>query len=75
MDFSARENLELVRNIFATKDVPLSFLARIKDQREFHRPDWDSVKASSNNPDLAEFDDYFDFVTAKVSLMKALWDE
>lgn len=75
MDFSSPENLELVRNIFAAKDVPLTFLAMIKDQREFHRPDWDSVKTSSNNPNLAEFDDYFDFVVKQVNSMKTLWEE
>ena len=55
-----------MRKIFAAKDVPLNSW-QIKDQREFHRPDWDSVKTSSNNPNLAEFDDYFDFVVEQVN--------
>lgn len=67
------ENLDLLRNIFGAKQVPLQLLEKIKDQREFHRPDWDSVRASSNDPDLAEFDEYFDFVVKQVGLMKALW--
>jgi hypothetical protein len=75
MNLGSPENLELVRHIFAAKEVPLGLLGKIKDQREFHRPDWDSVRASSNNPDLAEFDDYFDFVVERVSSMKALWEE
>jgi hypothetical protein len=75
MSLSSPENLELIRHIFAAKEVPLKLLAKIKGQREFHRPDWDSVKASSNNPDLSEFDDYFDFVVEQVNSMKALWEE
>jgi predicted nucleotidyltransferase component of viral defense system len=69
------ETLDLARNIFAAKQVPLSLLGRIKKQREFHRPDWDSVKVSSNDTNLGEFDYYFDFVVEQVSLMKALWEK
>jgi len=76
MDFSSPVNLELTREIFAAKEVPLKFLGRIKDQREFHRPDWDSVKASSSEEEEVEdFDYYFDFVAKRVKSMKALWEE
>jgi len=75
ISFSSAENLELVRHIFAAKDVPLGLLGKIQNQREFHRPDWDSVKTSSNDENLAEFDTYFDFVVAQVNSMKALWEE
>lgn len=64
-----------MRHIFAAKEVPLGLLGKIKNQREFHRPDWDSVKTSSNDDKLAEFDFYFDFVAEQVSSMKALWEE
>jgi predicted nucleotidyltransferase component of viral defense system len=74
-DFNRPENLELVRHIFAAKEVPLGLLGKIRDQREFHRPDWDSVKTSSNDDNLAEFDVYFDFVVEQVNSMKALWEE
>jgi hypothetical protein len=74
MDFSAPANLELTRQIFEAKEVPLEFLGRIKDEREFHRPDWDSVRASSSE-DVEDFDYYFDFVTRLVESMKALWEE
>ena len=74
MDFSLPGNLELARQIFAAKDVPLKFLDRIKDQREFHRPDWDSVRASSSQ-EVKNFDYYFDFVARRVESMKALWEE
>lgn len=74
MDFRSPGNLELTRQIFAAKAVPLEFLGRIKDQREFHRPDWDSVKASSSE-EVEDFDFYFDFVAKRVESMKTLWEE
>lgn len=75
MRFDSTENLELTRHIFAAKEVSLSLLDNIKRQREFHRPDWDSVKISSNDEKLAEFDSYFDFVIERVNLMKTLWEK
>ncbi|MGO8719618.1 MAG: nucleotidyl transferase AbiEii/AbiGii toxin family protein [Acidobacteriaceae bacterium] len=75
MKLNSPENLDLGRNIFAAKEVPLSLLGKIKDQKEFHRPDWDSVKTSSNDGNLAEFDAYFDFVVEQVNSMQALWKE
>lgn len=75
MSLNSPESLDLVRHIFAAKEVPLALLGKIKNQKEFHRPDWDSVKASANNDALAEFDDYFDFVVQQVNSMKALWEE
>lgn len=75
MNLNSPENLDTVRHIFAAKDVPLRLLGEIKDQKEFHRPDWDSVKISTNIIELGEFDDYFDFVVGQVNSMKILWEE
>ena len=75
MNLNSPENLDLARHIFAAKEVPLKLLGKIKNQKEFHRPDWDSVKISSNNDELAEFDYYFDFVVEQVNSMKTLWEE
>lgn len=69
------QNLDLIRHIFAAKEVPLRLLEKVKDQKEFHRPDWDSVKASSNDDKLAEFDVYFDFVVEQVKSIETLWKE
>ena len=63
----SQENKKLLRHIFAAKDVPLDFLQLIAAQREFHRPDWDSVRLSINNDKLKEFDFYFDFVVEEVT--------
>ncbi len=74
MDFASAENLELARQIFAAKEVPLGLLANIGAFREFHRPDWESVKTSTKG-ELESFDYYFDFVLDLVKSMKSLWDK
>lgn len=68
------ENEQLLRHIFAAKDVPLEFLQLIAAQREFHRPDWDSVRLSINNDNLKEFDFYFDFVVEEVAALGVIED-
>ncbi len=45
--FGAAEQLELTRRVFAAKDVPLLLISYVSNQREFHRPDWPAVQASS----------------------------
>jgi hypothetical protein len=66
--------MDLAKNMFAAKKVPLRLSAGIRDQREFHRPDWPAVAASVAGP-LKEFDFYFDFVVDQVEALKALWAE
>lgn len=73
IDLSTSENLELVQHIFAAKSVPLSLLSKIKDYREFHRPDWASVELTAGGK-LDDFDFYFDFVIQQVQLLKSLWE-
>jgi hypothetical protein len=60
-------NKNVLRHIFAAKEVPLEFLQLIAAQREFHRPDWDSVRLSISSDNLKEFDFYFDFVVEEVA--------
>lgn len=67
-------DLDLVRKVFAAKDVPLPLLSKISETREFHRPDWPAVIASVNEA-VKEFDFYFDFVLSKVSGLESLWVE
>jgi hypothetical protein len=70
--FGARESLDLTKPVFAAKEVPLSLLGKIKDQREFHRADWPSVRASVIEP-LEEFDFYFEYVLREIEPLHALW--
>ena len=74
INLSSPENLELTRNIFAAKEVPLVLMGKIESQLEFHRPDWPNVVASTANH-LEDYDYYFDFVLRVVNSMKALWNE
>lgn len=74
VNLSSPENIELARNIFAAKDVPLTLLPKVKDSEELHRPDWPSVvDAVAGN--LMSFADYFKFVMGQIELMKTLWEE
>lgn len=72
IDLSSDENLELVRRIFAVKQVPLLFLARIQEQREFHRPDWQAV-IDSTRGEIESFDFHFDFVVSQIERLHSLW--
>jgi hypothetical protein len=74
VDLAAPENLLLARRIFDAKSVPLILLPRIREYREFHRPDWPSVEASVSGK-LEEYDFYFDFVVEVVERLKTLWGE
>jgi hypothetical protein len=67
-------NLELARNIFAAKRVPLNLIPRIRDYREFHRQDWGAVQDSVSG-EVQAFDFYFDFVIRQLPMLKALWKE
>lgn len=69
---SSPQNKDLLSNIFAAKEVPLELLQSIADQREFHRPDWDSVRISVAHGELKEFDFYFDYVVEQVVLLQPL---
>lgn len=74
IDLASRENAELIRHIFAAKQVPLSLLPNITNEREFHRSDWPAVVASTTGA-LEPFDFYFGFVLDQVERLKPLWVE
>ena len=61
IDLNGQDNLELVRQTFAAKDVPLELMGLTEKYREFHRQDWPSVEATVGN-ELKPFDFYFDYV-------------
>jgi predicted nucleotidyltransferase component of viral defense system len=74
IDLGSASNHNLARHIFAAKHVPLSFLASISNEREFHRTDWPAV-INTTAGGLGPFDYYFDFVLGQVELLKSLWVE
>jgi hypothetical protein len=69
---ASSENLELIRIIFAAKDVPTSLLGNLAQQREYHRPDWPNVRTTVAEP-LKGFDFYFDFVLQEIQPLHSLW--
>lgn len=74
-DISAPENLELVRAVFAAKQVDLKLLNLLSSNvnREFHREAWPAVQNAVRSGPPESFDFYFDFVSAEVrKLIEAL---
>jgi hypothetical protein len=74
LSLTTPEIIELAKHIFAAKKVPFALLAKVSDQREFHRPDWPAV-VDAVAETLNDFDFYFDFVVEQVSVLKPLWVE
>lgn len=66
IDPSANENLQLLADIFAAKNVPVEFIKELRTHAEFHRDNWQSVvdTVTADN-DLKEFDYYVDYVLNK----------
>jgi len=68
---TADANRELLKGMFDAKRVPLRLLTRIRDHREFHRPDFASVKDTVKpNVRLRDFDFYFDYVVTLVESLQ-----
>lgn len=61
----------LLREMFAIKHVPLTFLGQIEHHRDTHRADFPSVQSTvAPGFKLESFDVYFDFVLALVAPLK-----
>lgn len=60
---NTEENRRLLLDIFAAKRVPLDYLLRVDQHREFHRENFEqSLRSTVSDPsDLEGFDTYFDF--------------
>jgi predicted nucleotidyltransferase component of viral defense system len=72
LDLSTADALELTKQIFAAKDVPVDLMSKISNYREFHRPDWPSIEDSVRG-NLKSFDFYFDFALNAVKSLESLW--
>ena len=72
LQLGSSENLDLIKGIFAAKEVPISLLGKLAEQRGFHRNDWPNVRATVVEP-LDEFDFYFDFVLREIEPLHSLW--
>ena len=57
------ENFQILKTVFAIKEVPLSFLGELEVDREFHLSDYNSLKDSViKKHELQNFDFYFNYV-------------
>lgn len=65
----------MLRQMFAIKHVPLSFLGHIERYRDFHRADFRAVQDTvTAGTQLENFDFYFDFVLTLVERLKPVWN-
>jgi predicted nucleotidyltransferase component of viral defense system len=74
VDLAAPDAIELTKQIFAAKEVPLTLIGILSDYREFHRQDWASVQDTARDG-LQPFDFYFDFVLQATKSLQTLWNE
>jgi hypothetical protein len=72
VDFGDASTRDLVRRVFAIKDVQLALIGDIPNRREFHRTDWSSVEISVSAR-LRQFDFYFEFVLGESTKLEPLW--
>ncbi len=60
---STIENIDLIKNIFYSKRVPVEFIKKIRNSRAFHLDNWQSVVDTiSYKKHLKDFDYYFEYV-------------
>ncbi|HFL3608675.1 TPA: nucleotidyl transferase AbiEii/AbiGii toxin family protein [Clostridioides difficile] len=59
--FFSQENKEFIKSVFEIKKVPLELLNKIKDERDFHKQHFNTVKATVSSDEVYDFDFYFDY--------------
>ncbi len=74
VELSEEGTHEIVRAIFAAKDVPTSLLPLLGHYRDFHRSDWPAVLNSIPAGRLTNYDFYVDFVIAELRKLQPLWE-
>ena len=74
INLTTSENLNLLKDIFKAKEVPVNLIGNIKEFREYHRPDFIAVENTVKlNIGIKDFDYYFDYVANKCNkLLEAL---
>jgi len=67
INLSGPENKDLLKTIFQVKKVPLRYLKLIRNDRDFHRQGFDSLRDTmKSGMELESFDLYFDYVVDKL---------
>jgi len=72
LDVCSVDNLHTLREMFARKSVPLEYISRIKDQKDFHQVDWPAVRDTIKQ-DLKDFGIYFEFVVGLAAKLESTW--
>jgi len=76
ISLAKQENIALLKNIFHAKRVPLVLIRKIQDYKEFHSPDFATVRDTIKvGYDLKDFEFYFDYVVAICNKLETLWEE
>jgi predicted nucleotidyltransferase component of viral defense system len=76
IDLKRPNNIELLKDIFEAKKVPLRLIGNIESEREFHRQSFAVVKSTVNSSvTIKDFDFYFDYVISKCQDLESLWIE
>jgi hypothetical protein len=73
IDLTTIKNIDLLKSIFKAKEVPLSFIARLKEQEKFHEQEFRLVRDTV--PDsIKTFNFYFDYVIRLIEPLESLGD-
>ncbi len=75
LDWKSAETTDLLRAMFAAKEVPLSLIGQICEFRDFHQQGFPSLRETVlPGRRLESFDFYFDFVLGVVAELEPLWN-
>ncbi|CAN5317109.1 nucleotidyl transferase AbiEii/AbiGii toxin family protein [soil metagenome] len=67
LDFTTSKNIELARNIFEAKKVPLYFIRSLPTQYELHAESWGSViQTIENGSYIKDFDYYYNYTLSRL---------
>jgi hypothetical protein len=76
IDIETDQAKQMVGQMFSAKRVPLAFLSKIQETRDFHALGYEEVRAAMKPGVKVEpFDAYFDFVVNEVKKLEPLWNE
>lgn len=72
--FLSEHNLNMLKEMFTLKKVPLELIDKISETYDFHNTAYESLKATVPiYIEVKEFKFYFDFVVEKVKKLNSLW--
>lgn len=76
IDLTTKDNLKIIKAIFAAKKVPLDLIGKIKNYRDYHERDYLSlIETLPNKEKINTFDFYFDYVVNLCGSLKSLWNK